>query len=150
MRQCDDTGQRVCHRYTSAHTVRRQQLPVWTENGYQVVEIIGLNKALQLNGTKYVFQPLFEDYARGLLSNPANTGVSIVVRVSWAKNENATMATQDFVYSDEFVSQFMANYDPSTGKYGKMFTITIKDANEYSALSFQTVVKSDTRVELVP
>jgi len=125
-----------------------KQLPVKTTEGYKFFEVLNFNQAtlaVEENGKKYVFQPLFEVAAHEYIAQGAASGVTVNTDVSW-KQTNGTR-TQQFVFSDDYVSKFIETYNSSTGKYGQMFTLTIKDTTGYENLVFNAVVRSETGVE---
>ena len=124
-----------------------KHLTVKTAKGYQFVELIGFNRAW-MNETTYVFQPLFEDAAHEMLKNGvAVTGISIQVQVTWNPQvDGGELDSRVFKYGDNFVTQFINSYDPATGKYGKMFTLTLVNPENYKDLACTAQVVSDTGV----
>ena len=128
-----------------------KQLPVKTDKGYQFVEIVGFNTAW-MNDTTFVFQPLFEASAHEMLKNGvADTDVSIQVEVTWRPSEGSEhLDSRIFKYGDNFVTQFVNSYNPATGKYGKMFTLTLVNPQNYVDLSCNTKVVAKAGVAFSP
>ena len=121
------------------------QLPIKSGEGYKFVDILTFNKKM-MSESKFAFQPVFESTAHELLlSGKANTGVTINVRVSWKQNDG--IRTQDFEYTDDFVAGFINSYVASEGKYAKMFTLELANADAFEDLTFTAVVTSDTGVK---
>ena len=119
------------------------QLPIKTADGYVFVEVLGFNKLVQ-NGTKYFFEPLFETGADELLlENLDESGVSFEVHVSWT-NSSGDQITQIFVFNKEFVNQVISSYNSSTGMHGKVFLLSLKNAENATGLTFTGIVVSDT------
>jgi len=127
------------------------QLPIYNADveGYQFFEITqAFNQAVTAEG-KYVFQPFIEKAAHELLLKGAEaTGVTINVRISWTQSQG--VRSQDFVYNDGQVEQFINSYKVVGGveKYGMMFTLTLKDAAGIQNLVVTPVIVSDTGVEI--
>ena len=120
------------------------QLTVKSAEGYRFVEMRGFNQAMQ-GSTQYVVQPLFEVAAHELLAaGSASTGISIQVHVSWKQGEGTR--TQDFTFSDTHLQGFLASYKPASGKYGKMFTLTLTGAEDFEDLKFSAQVVSKSGV----
>jgi len=123
-----------------------KQLPIKDKDGaYAFVEVKGFNKAvLDVDGyPKYAFQPLLEEAAHELLEVGTETcGITLKVNVSWKQDDG--VRTQTFEYNDTFIQQVMDSYDPTTGKYSKMFTLTLK--SDVENLIFDAIVESDTKV----
>ena len=124
-----------------------EHLPVRVaENTYRFYEVLGFN-ATDIGNTsqvKYAFQPLFEASAHeDLLLGRETTGVSILVRVTWTRPDD-TDATQDFVYQNSHVDRVINSYNPATGKYGRMYTLTLNNADSYENLKYQVYVVSET------
>jgi len=123
------------------------QLPVRTEDGFRFVEVVKFNTAVLNNGSQFVFQPVFEPAALALLKKgKESTDVRITVRVSWTTATG--YRSQSFVYNDEQVNLYADNYNAATGKYGKMFTLHLRGAENFKQLRFQAVVLSGTGVEI--
>lgn len=124
-----------------------KQLTIKTDKGYQFVEVLGFNTAW-LNETTFVFQPLFEADAHELLANGvAVTGVSIQVEVTWKPSEGSEdLDSRTFKYGDNFVTQYINSYKEATGKYGKMFTLTLVNPENYVDLACTVKVVSNTGV----
>ena len=119
-----------------------RQLPVKTKTGFAFVEVKNFNQKVKDAEAKYIFQPLFEEDAHDLLlADLEDTGVSIIVRVSWKYKGEA--ATHDFVFSDELVKAYIASYGEKTeGEYGKQFALTLKGTEQVTDLTFTAVVHS--------
>ena len=124
-----------------------KQLTVKTDKGYQFVEIIGFNKAW-MNKNTYVFQPLFEAAAHDMLKNGAAvTGVSIQVEVTWKPFEGSEdLDSRLFKYGENYVTQVINSYNPATGKYILMYTLTLVNPENYVDLTCTAQVVSDTGV----
>lgn len=83
------------------------QLPVKTKEGYKFFEVTKFNKKFKDAESKYIFQPFVEEGAHEFLKKGAEaSGVTINVRLSWNAG-NSGKRSQDFVYSDEFVKNFL-------------------------------------------
>lgn len=117
------------------------QLPVYTGEGYKFFEINRFNTREMEKGVKFVFQPLFEEDAlEYLLKGRTLTGVEMKVVVSYYDEVNKTDNTQTFTYRDELVNAYLNSYNPATGAYGKMFTLTLRDTETLDNLKFTAVV----------
>ncbi len=124
------------------------QMPVKTEEGYKFITLEKWNVAYQADKSKYAFQPIVEAGAHELLlAGAKGSGITINVRVSW-KQANG-MRSQDFVYTDNFVADFLNSYKAETGKYTKMFTLTLNGTEGFEDLTFSAVMVSETGVENV-
>lgn len=142
----DNTGVLVVAATKLMLQTNNKQLTIKTDKGYQFVEIIGFNSKM-ISAEKYAFQPLFEEDAHELLKNGvAVTGVSIQVVVTWSSGTEDT-DSRTFQYGDTFVTGYVNSYNRSTGKYSKMFTLTLVDAEAYENLTCTAKVVSDTKVE---
>jgi len=124
------------------------QLPIRdAEGAYAFVEVLKFNKALLTSDTgapKYVFQPVFEEAAHELLkTGTASSGVSITVNVSWSQANGSRK--QVFTYNDGFVKAFLDSYNSTTGKYGQMFSLTLK-STDVEDLQFNAAVTFDDKV----
>ena len=127
-----------------------KQLPVKTDKGYQFVEVVGFNTAW-MNETTFVFQPLFEAAAHNMLkSGVAATGVSIQVEVTWKPYEGSEdLDSRTFKYGDTLVTQYINSYKGGQS-YGKLFTLTLTNPENYVDLTCNTKVVSTTRVVFAP
>jgi len=126
---------------------KNPQIPVLTDGGYRFLQVLGFNEAVLNGGTKYAFQPLLEGGAAELLSAGQKTsGVTITVQVSWAQANGRR--TQTFVYSDEQVATYLNSYVAATGKYSKMFSLNLRNAENFTDLRFEAVVASSAGVKL--
>ena len=137
----DNTGRlNIEDRKNSLIQKGNDQLPVKTETGYAFVEVTGFNQKVKDAESKYIFQPLFEEDAHDLLL-AEDTGVSIIVRVSW--NYNGEPDHRDFVFSDEMVKAYIASYGKKTeGEYGKQFALRLIGTDAITNLTFTAVVRS--------
>lgn len=121
-------------------------LPVKTENGYMFFEIIKFNLAYLQDGAECVFQPLFEPAAHEyLLSGKENTGVKVMVDISW--NTELGKRAQVFEFSDEHVNTVIKSYKPSTGKYSQMYSLVLANGDQFAELAFDVYVISETGVQ---
>lgn len=143
----DNTGVIVVSATKFLIQTNNKQLPVKTDKGYQFVEVIGFNTAW-MNETTFVFQPLFEEDAHALLMNgAAATGVSIQVEVTWKPAEGSEdQDSRLFKYGDNLVTEVINSYNPATGKYGRMFTLTLVNPEKYVDLACTLKVVSNTGV----
>ena len=125
------------------------QLAVKDTDGYRFINVKGFNTKVMDNGSRYVFQPLFNPAAHELLRAGKNaTGISIEVRVSWRQGDN--IRTQGFYYNDTMVRTFLDSYNAATGKYGKMFVLTLQGAENYRDLTFNAMVASSLGICTMP
>ena len=120
------------------------QLPVKDGNGYRFVEVLKIDTAM-VNEYKFAFQPRFEAGMLELLKQGnAVTGITIQVEVSWKQGNG--YRTQNFVYDDNHLTDYLGSYNASTDKYGKMFTLTLNNAEGFEELSFVAVAASEASV----
>ena len=119
------------------------QIPAKTGEGYRFFEVEKYNTLYETAASRYVFQPFIDADAHELIKAGAS-GVTIGVRISWSEDDGNCY--QDFVYNEEQVQRFLDSYKPATGKYGQMFTLTLKNADKYDDLEFCAVIVSDTGV----
>lgn len=127
-----------------------QQLPVKSGDGYAFYEVTKFNTRYQEDRNRYVFQPFIEKNAHDLMLQGAkSTGTTINVRVSWTQNDGKR--SQDFVYIDEKVSDYLSSYylEGDVEKFGRMFTLVLKGTEQFENLTFNAVLVSDTGVEIV-
>ena len=123
-----------------------KQLPIKDGTGFRFVEITKINTKM-LTPTKFVFQPLFEAAALDLIAKGGDvTGLTVQVLVGWKQNDG--YRTQKFVYNDDLLTQFLGSYNAATGKYGKMFTLTLNNVDGIEELSFAAVLASSTKVTI--
>lgn len=124
-----------------------KQLPVKDGEGYRFFEVTIPNMRL-LDGPKFVFQPFIEPSAHALLQQGKDAaGVTINVRLTWEKSNGK--GSQDFEYVDEKVSGYLGSHNTETGKYGQMFTLSVRNAENYDNLTYEVVVMSkDLGVEI--
>ena len=125
--------------------------------GYMFVEITKYNK--QKSGSKYIFQPIFEEVAfANLAKGMESSRVQFAVRVSCTKlalNEAGVLVEraklkQDFIYTDDFVNTFATNYyfDAVKGwRNHKQFSFVLNTAN-LKDVKVEVVFISDLGVEL--
>lgn len=126
---------------------KNAQLPVQSADGYKFYDVTKFNAKYQEDNARFVFQPFIEQDGHEAVKAGAQTsGVTINVKVSWMQDDG--MRSQKFVYNDSMVSQFLDSYSED-GKYGKMFTLTLKGTEGIEELTFEAVVVSDTGVEFV-
>ena len=126
---------------------KNRQMPVRDGDGYRFVQVLGFNEAVLNNGTKYAFQPLLEAEAAELLSaGQETTGVTITVRVSWDQTNGRRV--QSFVYNDSQVQAYLSSYSESTGKYSKMFSLNLRNAEGFNNLRYEAIISSSAGVKL--
>ena len=130
---------------------KNSQLPVKTENGYQFVEVLGFH-TVWANENTFVFQPLFEKAGNELLkSGVANTGVSIQVEVTWKPAVGSEdLDSRTFKYGGTLINEYFNSYNAETGKYGKMFTLTLVNPDNFVDLVCYSKVVSTARVAFAP
>ena len=131
---------------TFAADSKQEQLPVYDTQaqGYRFFNVEKIRYAL-LSGSKYAFQPLFNEATKDLLlAGAERTGVTMLVTVEW--NNNGVKGSAEFEYSDALVKEYLESY--SNGSYGNMFTLTITNADELQNLTFKAVIRSSTGVDL--
>ena len=125
-------------------TAENSELPVNCNGGYRFIGVKQFNEALFENENKYYFQPLFEEGALEILKeNSKEGGVSAYVYVAWEKDGN--ICTQKFVFNNDLFEQYLNSYNPATGKYGKMFALTLKNCS-ISDIAFASGVASESGV----
>ena len=124
---------------------KNKQLPVKTDNGYMFVEVIKCNTAVQMDGAKFVFQPWIELTAHDQIKKGAEaSGVSVVVRVTYYVGTDKRV--QDFIYSDEMVTALLNSWNGV--KYASMLSLKLNGLENYSNISYECVLVSETGVEL--
>lgn len=129
-------------------SAENSELPVKCGNGYRFVGIKQFNEAASEKEGKYYFQPLFEEGALEILKeNSKEGGVSVCVYVAWEKDGN--ICTQEFVFNNNLFEQYINSYNPETGKYGKMFTLTLKNCT-INDIEFISAVASEIGVMFTP
>ena len=122
-----------------------EQLPVRDGEGYRFFEIIKFNERYVANENKFVFQPFVETAAFDLLKAGAeNSGVTVNARVNWTEGNGKR--SQDFEYSDEFVNAFIGSYNSTANSYSKVYFLTIKGIEQFTAPSCKSVLVSETGV----
>ena len=140
----------------SEHVMIREdnaQLPVkCAADAYKFYEVVKFNVAVLTSAnnanvpagtTKFVFQPIFEAVAHEyLLAGKETSGVSIMVCANWIR-EDGTAAEQEFIYTDAQVQQYITSYK-SNVKYGKDFTLLLKNADSYEGITCTARVVSNT------
>ena len=118
------------------------QMPIHNGNGYKFAEVLKFNARYEAATSKFGFQPFVEPGMLELLKQGSDvTGVTIQVLVSWKQEQG--YRTQSFVYNEAMVNEFLNSYNPSTGKYGQTFVLTLSGAENFDELSFTAVVVSD-------
>ena len=121
------------------------QMPVHNGNGYRFVEVLRIDTVYLEAESKFCFQPRIEPSMLALLKQgSAVTGITIQVEVSWKQGNG--YRTQNFVYNDSYVQQYLNSYKPATDKYSQMFTLTLNGAESFEELTFTATVVSDTKV----
>lgn len=122
------------------------QLPVKDSEGYRFFEIEKYNTKYLKDNSQYAFQPFIEASAHSLfLQGAAVSGATVNVRLSWTQADG--VRSQDFVYSDDFVSKYINSYR-ANNTYGKMFSLMLNGTEGFENLTFSAVVASDTGVEI--
>lgn len=123
-----------------------RQLPVRYSDGvYKFCEILKRNQATQNNGRKYVFQLFFEpEFHAKLAEGSAACGVD--VRVYYTDRPELMCC---YTQADSETAGFVNSYNPDTGKYGKMHSLSITGAAEEGVTySFSGVAVSELGPEL--
>ena len=126
-------------------------LPIWNgSDGYTFTTCKKLNQQTtntSSNSLSYEFLPAIGTASYQLLAAGAeNSGVTMKVVVSWAK-EGGTTGSITFTYADSLLEQFFNSYNPETGLFDKAFELTLSGI-EGKALTFQVYFESDTGVLL--
>lgn len=120
------------------------QLPVYDGTGYRFVDVVRIDTAMA-SEYKFAFQPRIEPSMLELLMQGSDvTGVTIQVQVSWKQGNG--YRTQNFVYNDSFVQQYLNSYNASTDKYSLMFTLTLNGAESFEELTFTAQIVSTHNV----
>ena len=73
-----------------------------------------------------------------------NTGVTIQVKVSWKQGEGER--SQNFVFNDAILQQYLLTYTEATDKYSGAFKLTLKGAENFENLTFEALIVSETGV----
>ena len=121
------------------------QIPVRDLDGYRFVEIRKFNQLLYAETSKLVFQPLLEEASHLLLlQGSEKSGITIGVNVFWQQDQG--IRSQNFIYNDSLVSQYLRSYAGSDC-YSSMFTLTLNGSAQLKNLTFQIVVQSECGVE---
>ena len=126
-------------------------LPVYNGTSYSFISSVPTQEMKDASGkdTVYYFLPNMAAAHEALLAGAANSGVKVVVRLSWYKEGNYT-AVQNYVYMDSMVQDVINSY--AEGNYGRVFTATFAGAeavaNDVSGLKVSAVLVSDTGVEI--
>jgi len=125
-------------------------LPVFEKGGYIFINV-KLENRIALQGEKeFVFSPLFDaDAHEALLEGSAISGVKVIVRLKWEKEENYK-AVQDFKYLDDKVEIVINSYDEKALHYGEMFVASFagSEASKDEGVQISAVILSDTGVEI--
>jgi len=120
------------------------QIPVHNGTGYQFVEVLAINTAMK-NAYTFAFQPRFEPGMLELLKQGTDvTGITIQVQVSWKEEQG--YRTQNFVYNDSLLMDYLSSYKPASDSYSRMFTLTLQGAEDLEELTFVAVAVSNTKV----
>jgi len=131
-------------------------LPVYNktdeESGYYTFSTVKLeNRAAMLDDNVYGFSPIFNSTVHAALAEgKANSGVRIVVRLSWEKAGNYE-AYQDYIYLDEMVEKVMNGYNTTKpNNYADMFVaeFTGTEIEGAEGVTVSAVIISDTGVEI--
>jgi len=131
-------------------------LPVYNkmdeENGYYTFSTVKLeNRAAMLDDNVYGFSPIFNSTVHAALAEgKANSGVKIVVRLSWEKAGNYE-AYQDYIYLDEMVEKVMNGYNTTKpNNYADMFVAEFTGTEIEGAedVTVRAMILSETGVEL--
>lgn len=143
----DNTGLLAVDSERAMFTAENRELPVNCGDGYRFVKVTQFNEAVDEEANKYYFQPLFEEAAVEILKKHSEeNGVSIRIYVAWQKGDEVRY--QEFVFGNDMFKEYIASYNSETGKYGKMFTITLKNY-PVSDLFFVSAVVSETGVKFM-
>ena len=125
-------------------------LPVYENGGYIFISV-SLENRIALQGEKeFVFSPIFDaDAHEVLLEGSASSGVKVIVRLKWEKEENYK-AVQDFKYLDDKVAIVINSYDEKALHYGEMFVASFagSEASKTDGVQISAVILSDTGVEI--
>ncbi len=125
-------------------------LPVYDGDGYVFTDVNLRTTWMENASSTYAFSPIFDEFAHNsLASGYENSGVKVVVRISWA--DTTYTATKDFVYNDGFVEDVMDSYGKvAANDYGLAFTAAMKGTldPEVSDFVVSAVLISDTGVEI--
>lgn len=134
-------------------------MPIYdAENGCYVFTMVSMAAhGFKAENNEYSFIPYMMDYANAYLDEAdeiANSGVNVILRLTWEDAEGTYTATQDFTYSDEFVEIVIDSYgaDPSNpSNYAEMYYAILSGTEvtlgENVAVSF--AVTSESGVEAV-
>jgi len=99
------------------------QLPVGTAEGYRFIQNNRFNEIILADG-RYAFDFRAEEAAHSLLlADTETSGVTVRVEVSWTESDG--IRYQFFDYNENFLREFIGSYDAATGRYGRMFTLTL-------------------------
>jgi len=122
------------------------QLPVRTAAGYRFVQINKFNEAILPDG-RFAFDFRPETAAHELLlAGTEASGIKVQVEVTWKQTDGTR--SQLFEYTDKYVNEFIGSYDAATGKYGRMFTLSLYGAEGLQDLTFRVQLVSDIAVAL--
>ena len=122
-----------------------KQLPVRDGNGYRFVEVQRIDTRYLEADSKFAFQTRIEPSMLALLKQGQDaTGVTIQVMVRWKQGNG--YRTQNFVYTDSYVQQYLNSYNAGTDKYSQMFTLTLNGAESFEELTFTAQIVSEHRV----
>lgn len=121
------------------------QLPVYTGEGYKFFEIDNIRYAELENDVKFAFQPLFEEDAIEYLLKGSNlTGVVMKVCVTYDSTSDSSFSGGDanFTYKDNLIKSYLESYNPETGAYGNMFTLTLNGTENVTNIKFKVEIVS--------
>ncbi len=127
-------------------------LPIWNgDEGYALIHCRKLNsKEANKTDDSVTFKflaTLGADAYKLLAAGADISGVTMKVEVSWTRGNNPAGSTV-FTYSDELLASFYDTYDPTTGKFGGVFTLGLSGITG-KTLSYKVYFESDTGVVLV-
>lgn len=123
-----------------------EQIAIHNGTGYQFFQVLGFNTK-EVEGGKFVFQPLFEEGAHTLLkAGNAVSGTKIEIHVGYQVGKFTKTAI--FYYSDAMVQSYLDSY--ANGKYEKMFTLSVNNAAEFGELTFTPAVASKAGITINP
>ena len=124
-------------------------LPVYDGKAYEFITV-STQEMTQVEGEDnvYYFLPDLVAVHESMLAGAENSGVKIIVRLSWTDMPGNYTATQDYVYMDEMVSEVIDSHNGA--EYKKVFTAAFNgtEAGTAQDLKITAVVVSDTGVEI--
>lgn len=102
-------------------------LPIYdAENGCYVFTMVSMAAhGFDAELNEYTFIPYMMSYANAYLDEVneiANSGVNVVLRLTWEDAEGTYTATQDFTYADEFVETVIDSFNTTkANNYSQMY-----------------------------